>query len=320
MKITEITVPPLGELKSSWRRGELAHYEYHCYQGHDSADAQLWYRSHQPVTVMKIVFAGSGRTAERRIANGEPRVYQVRFSDGHVGDVFEDELLVDPRFYQPEYCPPPETERRIVESVASSPEYPEYLYHGTSRLRVTKILRQGVSSPSWWGTERIAEYYGEVQSEEDGSDPIMLTVPLTAFQVQHLEPDGNSIAEPLTYTLGRKEDDLYAEWQASGQTWLDCLDIYESVIYRGGPIKVKRAQVSGMARSVDQGPKDRAVQKGKPVKPASSRLPPPDTIMWNIYRGILAKIYAGTPLSDNDQFMKDSIEKNFDVLQRNGET
>lgn len=110
MKIAEVAPP--SELKNAWRRGETAYYEYHCLQSHDSADAQLWYRSHQAVTVIAIVEPGYGRTATARLNNGEPRIYQIRFADGHIGDAFEDELLTDPRHFHPEYCPPPANERR----------------------------------------------------------------------------------------------------------------------------------------------------------------------------------------------------------------
>ncbi len=113
MKINEITSPRQTKLKNIWKPNETAYYEYHCYQGHDSADAQLWYRSHQPVVVLGISERGYGNTAIARTNNGEPRIYQVQFKDGHVGDVFEDELFTDPRYCQTEFCPPPENERRL---------------------------------------------------------------------------------------------------------------------------------------------------------------------------------------------------------------
>ena len=49
--------PVLGGSEDSpyrelWTPNDIAHFEYHCNRAHDSADADLWYRSHQPVTVL----------------------------------------------------------------------------------------------------------------------------------------------------------------------------------------------------------------------------------------------------------------------------
>ncbi|MCW2317095.1 hypothetical protein M2322_002649 [Rhodoblastus acidophilus] len=96
--------------KNSWRVGETAAFEYHCYMGHDSADAELWYRSHQPVTVLALVEKGNGKTLMARRNNGEPRVYNVRFGDGFEYDACEDELLADSSFFSHECSPPPQHE------------------------------------------------------------------------------------------------------------------------------------------------------------------------------------------------------------------
>ncbi len=73
--------------------GQQCLFEYHCYEGHDSSDADLWYRSHQPVTVVKLLERGHGQTIQQRCDNGHPAMYTVRFQDGLVKGVFEDELL-----------------------------------------------------------------------------------------------------------------------------------------------------------------------------------------------------------------------------------
>jgi hypothetical protein len=110
MKIMEIADP---SIKNVWKRGETAYFEYHCCQGHDSADAQLWYRSHQSVTVLGISGKGYGKTIISRLYNGHPRVYTIRFQDGTEGGAFEDELLTSPEFYEQQFCPPPENERQL---------------------------------------------------------------------------------------------------------------------------------------------------------------------------------------------------------------
>ena len=100
--------------KDNWTKGETAYFEYHCWQSHDSADADLWYRSHQPVSVVAIDrdSNGAGDTLEERSDNGEPRTYHIQFADGHRGAAFEDELLTDPAHFDPAGKPPPKSERR----------------------------------------------------------------------------------------------------------------------------------------------------------------------------------------------------------------
>src|SRR6185437_16357880 len=87
-------------MREDWHPGDRAHYEYHCYEAHDSSDAELWYRSHQQVHVL-----GRGEDEDldaplhERLEEGMPRVYQGRFGDGHEGDATEDELLTHPRHF-----------------------------------------------------------------------------------------------------------------------------------------------------------------------------------------------------------------------------
>lgn len=108
-----------------------------------------------------------------------------------------------------------------------------YLYHGTTTKNLDRIREDGFIKSGCWGTERVAEYYAEVTSEEDGGDPILLFVPFDDFDEELMRPDLNSISEPLTFTLGQKEDDIWEEWELSSQTWVDSLDIVESVLYLG---------------------------------------------------------------------------------------
>ena len=73
-------------------------FEYHCYEGEDSSDAELWHHTHQPVTVLAKVGAG--------VEFGGIRMYRVRFSDGFEYDVFDDELVASSAEYErPHYVP-----------------------------------------------------------------------------------------------------------------------------------------------------------------------------------------------------------------------
>lgn len=73
--------------------GQRYWFEYHCYEGHDSADAELWYHSHQQITVLKLIERGIGKTPNERGDNGHPAMYSVKFDDGFVADIFEDEIM-----------------------------------------------------------------------------------------------------------------------------------------------------------------------------------------------------------------------------------
>jgi len=71
-------------------------FEYHCYEGEDSADAELWHRTHQPVTILARLNKGSKYLEER--------MYRVRFADGFEHDVFDDELVATTAdYYRPDY-------------------------------------------------------------------------------------------------------------------------------------------------------------------------------------------------------------------------
>jgi len=109
----------------------------------------------------------------------------------------------------------------------------EKLYHGTSDLYYQDILDNGIKAPSYWGTPEVAEYYSEVVTEEVGGNPVIIEVSLSRFNQDLLEPDYNSIDEPLTYTLGKTEEEVWEEWEQTGETWQDSLEIVASVLYKG---------------------------------------------------------------------------------------
>jgi hypothetical protein len=83
-------------------------FEYHCFESHTSCDAEIWYRSHQKVKVIKVVeWSYIDATKKERLEDGNPRVYLVEWKDGFQYDVFEDEIMESPdEFERPE---PPNT-------------------------------------------------------------------------------------------------------------------------------------------------------------------------------------------------------------------
>lgn len=108
---------------------------------------------------------------------------------------------------------------------------PQHLYHGTSTKHLAEIRTHGISAPSYWGSLEIAEYYAEVVAEEEGGLPVILGIETSSLDSAFLSPDDNSIAEPLTFTLGKTEQEVWQEWAASQGTWQECYEIVESVKY-----------------------------------------------------------------------------------------
>lgn len=97
-----------GPHRDQWNPGEQAHYEYHCNMQPDSSDYHLYQRTQQPVTVQGLSpnaedFAEEYPTLGQRSEQGLPRVYRIRFNDGHEDDAWEDELLTHPQHYSDQW-------------------------------------------------------------------------------------------------------------------------------------------------------------------------------------------------------------------------
>lgn len=169
------------------------------------------------------------------------------------------------------------------------------LYHGTSQAVAKVILEKGTFyEPSWWGNAEIAKYYADGAGEDDNSGEAVFVVDLARFDVALLEPDGNTIAEPIT--LGKKSEELlFAAWQKSRGTWKDALRIYGSVIYRG-QIAVSHED----CRMLAPRPKSR-----------------PEKAVADNYRRILRLIKWGKATPD-DMSMKKYISGKFDVTGLDG--
>lgn len=85
---------PLIQEFNSLRLHQRCLFEYHCYEGEDSNDAELWHHTHQSVTVLNV------------IEEADELMYHVRFDDGFEADVFDDELVDSPeKYYRPDYKP-----------------------------------------------------------------------------------------------------------------------------------------------------------------------------------------------------------------------
>lgn len=73
-------------------------FEYHCYEGEDSGDAELWHRTHQQI----VIVHKCGRDEVDELDVG--RMYHIRFADGYEYECFDDELVRSPaEFERPDY-------------------------------------------------------------------------------------------------------------------------------------------------------------------------------------------------------------------------
>jgi hypothetical protein len=109
----------------------------------------------------------------------------------------------------------------------------EYLFHGTSTYNLRSIRKNGIKSGSYWAKKNIAEYYAIEECELSGGKPLLIKLPIELFDVNKLQIDNPTIEDPLTYTLGKSEEELYRMWRRSKKTWKSCLSIYGSVFYTG---------------------------------------------------------------------------------------
>lgn len=79
--------------------GGRRYFEYHCYEGEDSSDAELWHHTHQQVAVLRKL-----RNIEEVDEVDCGRMYEVRFPDGFKYNVCDDELMESPvDYYRPDY-------------------------------------------------------------------------------------------------------------------------------------------------------------------------------------------------------------------------
>lgn len=93
------------------------------------------------------------------------------------------------------------------------------LFHGTTTENLRSILNEGLTAPSYWGTEDEAFQY---------ADGVMLSV-----DENELDPDYLAPNDLLIDALREQDEDDegLAEWDASDQSWQTSLRIFGSVRY-----------------------------------------------------------------------------------------
>lgn len=97
--------------------GQSFFFEYHCTESNDSQHAKLWHHSHQACLILKRDKddAIPNSTFSEREESGMMRYFSVKFHDGYIGTVGEDELFYDKKdFYRPD--PPENVKDYIMEN------------------------------------------------------------------------------------------------------------------------------------------------------------------------------------------------------------
>ena len=113
------------------------------------------------------------------------------------------------------------------------------LYHATLLSNLKTIQTEGLRAGSYWTADLdLLDYYIAAVEEEEGQgleEAAVLTVELDALVKiaqgagKDLLPDHPGIQEPITGALGRSEDDILEDWEASNKSWQDCLAIVQSL-------------------------------------------------------------------------------------------
>ncbi len=87
--------------------GKSYWFEYRCWESDSSQDAELWYRSHRRIKVLKMEERGFGSNEDERAQQGQPAAFKIKFDDGFTATAMEDELLDSPEHYINKDPPPP---------------------------------------------------------------------------------------------------------------------------------------------------------------------------------------------------------------------
>lgn len=90
-----MTLLPIPDVENARYVGQRLWFEYHCWESPKSADAELWYHSHQQCTVLGMVHCDGYdiHSQSERYEAACTIAYRVHFDDGFESDAVEDELL-----------------------------------------------------------------------------------------------------------------------------------------------------------------------------------------------------------------------------------
>jgi len=107
----------------------------------------------------------------------------------------------------------------------------ETLFSATAASSLESILKEGLRRGSYWtNDDDVSAYYAET-IEDEGMSPVIIQVSLSALSAEYCRPDHNGLVEPLTYTLGKSQEDVALAWESSEKKWEDSMEIIHSIRY-----------------------------------------------------------------------------------------
>lgn len=103
------------------------------------------------------------------------------------------------------------------------------LAHTTSQEKIAKIMQEGLKGVSYWcEVGSLSAYYAETVRDE-GDDPAVLLLPVEILEAYQPEPDKPGLEEPLSFTLGMKDEEIWEAWQETNGSWQACLELIGSL-------------------------------------------------------------------------------------------
>lgn len=118
------------------------------------------------------------------------------------------------------------------------------LYHATALENLASIAQSGMRPHSYWASDdEVHDYYLTTVADE-AKTPVTLTVRLGDLAEEHRAPDHNGIDEPLCWTLGKEEQEIWDCWSEGDQTWRESLELIGSLRY-DAPIPPEKIYCDG---------------------------------------------------------------------------
>lgn len=105
----------------------------------------------------------------------------------------------------------------------------EFLLHTTSVDVLARVANEGISRMSYWAEPgNISDYYAETVRDED-KQPAVIRLPLSVLMGYQPEPDHPGLEEPLTHPLGMRDEEVWDQWDETGKSWQECLELIGSI-------------------------------------------------------------------------------------------
>ena len=106
------------------------------------------------------------------------------------------------------------------------------IFHGTSSKNFKTALASGLSVPNHWGSLDVARFFAKAQCREVGGRPVIIAKPIGGFLKTEFQVDEQMLDFPVLADIrGADHGEMADRWEESDQVWVDCLRIYESVVY-----------------------------------------------------------------------------------------